>query len=205
MIKTFFPTAILIEKEIVPAYLNEEIKEYLLMKEALESKDKSKAWISKHDLLVKPPKCIEKLNAIINEHFNVLYSFWTKEDEFSAHEDPVIDDSMVNNTEIKKTGWALVQKDRDYVVPHVHPQSTFTCTYFCQIPQTKGIGGTIEFLNPVPGMGMSLPFGNMEKVNIKPEERMLLIFPSYLNHWVHPLASRTDRISIGIDIKIKVE
>ena len=205
MIETFFPTAILTKREIVPDYLNEEIKEYLLMREALESKDKSKAWISKHDLLIDPPKCIEKLNEVINSYFNEIYTYWNEEEASSNDEDPIINDPVKSQITITKTGWALVQKDRDYVVPHVHPQSSFTCTYFCQIPQTEGRGGNIEFLNPVAGMSMSLPFRNMEKVNIKPEERMLLIFPSYLNHWVHPLASTTDRISIGIDIKIKVE
>ena len=72
-------------------------------------------------------------------------------------------------------------------------------------PAERERSGVLEFIDPrsgaemvfVPGAG----FG-AAKV-IRPSTGELVMFPSWLNHWVHPYWGEGERISIAFNIRIR--
>lgn len=92
---------------------------------------------------------------------------------------------------------------------HIHPKPYLTCVFYIKIPENSG---NISFgcpdsyiLNKLTGnRERDFVFKNnlQTKFEIKPEEGMLLIFPSTLRHQVEPNLSNDDRISMGIDISL---
>lgn len=92
---------------------------------------------------------------------------------------------------------------------HIHPKPYLTCVFYIKIPKNSG---NISFACPDTYLLNHLT-GNRDqdfiiqnnlqtKFEIVPEEGMLLIFPSTLNHQVEPNLSNEDRISMGIDINL---
>ena len=95
--------------------------------------------------------------------------------------------------------------------PHIHPNSIISGTYYL----TSHKDGKIRFKNPNPNfLYHVLPWGvsdlekNTEYTNsnywFEPRENQLLLFPSYVEHYVEPHQSEYDRISISFNLNNEV-
>lgn len=107
------------------------------------------------------------------------------------------------------SAWANVSHSGDYHQPHHHPESDWSGVYYV----ADGVGpddeigaraGRIEMLDPRSGVSMlntpGHPFlGNLQ---FKPEAGLMLIFPSWLTHYVHPHGGSLARISVAFNAKI---
>jgi hypothetical protein len=64
----------------------------------------------------------------------------------------------------------------------------------------------LEFLDPRSGVEAVTapgdPYG--EPVRIRPAAGLLVIFPSWLYHWVHPYAGCTPRIAVSFNASLAV-
>ena len=91
--------------------------------------------------------------------------------------------------------------------PHFHPNYFLSCVYY---PKVEKNCGDLYFMNPTPGVKYALPFPllnrqsiyNDVEYSITPETGKLVIFPSWLTHWVTPNHSDSDRISIAFNIAL---
>ena len=110
--------------------------------------------------------------------------------------------------EMGVTGWANVSRDGAYNGIHTHPECTWSGSYYVSLGERQaGIpaNGVIEFLDPrmavdwaqLPGQ----PFGSHLQVN--PEAGTMLVFPSWLQHWVHPFHGSGERISIAFNVRLR--
>ena len=65
----------------------------------------------------------------------------------------------------------------------------------------RPLSGVLEFLDPRAGVEAVTapgdPYG--EPVRVRPEAGLLVIFPSWLYHWVHPYAGQTPRIAVSFN------
>jgi hypothetical protein len=63
------------------------------------------------------------------------------------------------------------------------------------------LNGVLEFLDPRAGVeavsAPGDPYG--EPVRVRPEAGLLVIFPSWLYHWVHPYAGQSPRIAVSFN------
>jgi len=63
----------------------------------------------------------------------------------------------------------------------------------------------LEFLDPRAGAEAVTapgdPYG--EPVRVRPETGLLVIFPSWLYHWVHPYAGRTPRVAVSFNAALE--
>jgi hypothetical protein len=70
----------------------------------------------------------------------------------------------------------------------------------------RPLSGVLEFLDPRAGVEAVTapgdPYG--EPFRIQPEDGLLVIFPSWLYHWVHPYAGRTPRIAVSFNAAVDV-
>ena len=111
-------------------------------------------------------------------------------------------------------GWPNVNRFGDYHDAHNHPRAYLSGTYYVKMPATLEKlrsrsdvrPGCITFYDPRPGVNMTAikgdPYVNPE-YTVKPEPGMLLMWPAFINHFVHPNLSKQTRISVSFNIVLK--
>jgi uncharacterized protein (TIGR02466 family) len=102
-------------------------------------------------------------------------------------------------------GWANVARRGDYHQPHNHPTSIWSGVYYVSIGQRDaepGLNGLLELLDPRVGANMMpMPGGLFETRNrIDPEPGLMVMFPSWINHLVHPYHGEDARITIAFNV-----
>src|SRR5271154_1717969 len=102
------------------------------------------------------------------------------------------------------TAWATVCRAGAYHAPHSHPDSAWSGVYYvdggAENPD-QPLSGMLEFLDPRAGAeavsAPGDPYG--EPFRVRPQAGLLVVFPSWLYHWVHPYAGETPRIAISFN------
>jgi uncharacterized protein (TIGR02466 family) len=98
--------------------------------------------------------------------------------------------------------WVNVNKKGDWNTIHQHGDHDLSGTYYVKTPKDCGC---IVFRDPRPAAIsnrlMSIRFDKGEIFIKNVEEGLLVIWPSYLDHFVEPNKTDEERISISFDIK----
>lgn len=97
-------------------------------------------------------------------------------------------------------GWANLLDAGDWQGPHNHPtpDNVASGVYYVRLPDDRpNPEGRIEFLNPISN---SIYHGYSPSRRIHPREGMMLMFPPYYTHYVHPFKGRDRRAIIAFDI-----
>jgi uncharacterized protein (TIGR02466 family) len=156
------------------------------------------AWHSREDLLCWPHPEIAELTQMIKVGTQRLTELVAGEEAKGMHVD------------MDGGAWANVTRDRGFNKLHNHPGCTWSGVYYV----TLGDGvadaepgmGAIEFLDPRMGVDTGdmpgEPFGG--KYRVVPEPGLLLMFPSWLYHFVNPFHGSGERISIAFNIKLRL-
>jgi len=116
---------------------------------------------------------------------------------------------LEEGVDIKLTfaAWANVVRSGQYHIIHNHPNNHWSCVYYVDTgekEETTNYNGCIEFHDPRPGAGMinheKLSLSNRYYVN--PDPGLMILFPSFLEHYVHPFFGKGERISVALNAKI---
>jgi uncharacterized protein (TIGR02466 family) len=101
------------------------------------------------------------------------------------------------------TAWANIIERGHYHRHHNHPGSAWSGVYYvnAQPPEPGSLSGILELFDPraftemtdVPGS----PYG--QRVLVRPEPGLMVLFPGWLYHFVHPLQHDGERISIAFN------
>jgi len=109
---------------------------------------------------------------------------------------------------LELNAWANVNIYGNYNNIHTHPACAWSGVYYVRVGEPNPEypkSGSIEFLDPRAGSEMVLSpkvlFGR-EKI-IQPGEGEIIIFPSWLKHWVHPYWGLGKRISIAFNVRMR--
>ena len=98
--------------------------------------------------------------------------------------------------------WANVNERGDSNALHIHPGNPWSGVYY--VATEKDARGEIYFCDPRVEALMSLhplnPFNATNPVTLVPEAGLLVVFPSFLYHGVHPYQGSTPRISIAFNL-----
>ena len=103
--------------------------------------------------------------------------------------------------------WLNINNKGDFNIPHVHPFSLASVVYYAKVPKDSG---RLVFENPIQQHDYVMKPNTVEKFNtinsgywnVTPNEGDLIIFPSWLRHWVEPNNTNEDRISIAFNLNI---
>ena len=103
--------------------------------------------------------------------------------------------------------WANINKKNDYNQIHQHGgYYHLSGTYYVKTPKNCG---SIFFRDPRPSAISNIFFvRNYEKSELKKynvEEGLLMLWPSYLDHFVEPSKTNKERISISFDIVLTTD
>lgn len=97
-------------------------------------------------------------------------------------------------------GWANLLDAGDWQGPHCHPTTDNLASgvYYVRLPgERPNPEGRIEFINPMPA---SLYHGYSQSRRLHPEEGLMVLFPPYYMHYVHPFQGEDRRAVIAFDV-----
>jgi uncharacterized protein (TIGR02466 family) len=104
-------------------------------------------------------------------------------------------------------GWANVVRPGDYHIAHNHPGNVWSGVYYVAIGEAEAgrpYNGQLELLDPRAGPNMLGPpeglFDLRYTINTQPG--LMVIFPSWLRHYVHPFFGSGERISVAFNVAI---
>jgi uncharacterized protein (TIGR02466 family) len=100
--------------------------------------------------------------------------------------------------------WVNINDRGSFNIPHIHPSSCFSGVYYVKGDMKSG---SLKFRNPNFPLEYAIRSDEIGELNgftsaswkIIPEPGKLVIFPSWLLHYVEPSQSDEDRISISFN------
>ena len=136
---------------------------------------------------------------------NIVFKELTKDICISAFD--ILDKLDYKADEIEITDmWANVLKKNETHQPHTHSNNFLSGVFYIDADDTMP---GITFQDPRPGANVILPrkkfdhMNNASLLHYKSKTNRIIIFPSWLVHWVPINQSTKDRISISWNIQIK--
>lgn len=104
--------------------------------------------------------------------------------------------------------WANVSRDGAHNIVHDHPGAHWSGVYYVTTGEAAPgwrDNGALELLDPRPGVAMiPLPSGSFSgRCVVNPKPGLMVLFPSWLKHHVHPFHGQGARISIAFNIRIR--
>jgi uncharacterized protein (TIGR02466 family) len=150
-------------------------------------------WQSPTNLLEWPLPEVAALRAGIVEAVKIMATL-----------SPDLSSRAPGTTEFKAYAWANLNRTHDYNVTHLHPDSHFSGVYYVDAGNAV-TGGTIQFTDPRPmARAMPTPGFNFDRVlTVVPASGLMLLFPSWLEHWVSPYDGPNERISIAFNCTLR--
>jgi uncharacterized protein (TIGR02466 family) len=112
------------------------------------------------------------------------------------------------NFEATLYGWINVNGQGDYNTPHCHPGDTWSGVYYIRTGSAapdRPMSGRIEFMDPRSRceVGPTTGLAHASSIWIGPADGMLLIFPSYLEHYVHPYFGTGERVTLAFNCLVQ--
>lgn len=111
-------------------------------------------------------------------------------------------------------GWSNINRFGDYHDYHNHPRSYLSGNYYVRMPKSREKlnsrsdlrPGCITFYDPRYSTNMNGiakdPYIDPE-YTLLPEPGMLLMWPGFINHFVHPNLSKEQRVSVSFNIVLR--
>ena len=111
-------------------------------------------------------------------------------------------------------GWPNVNMKGDYHNLHNHPHSWLSGTYYIAVPDQSRADqfrsdlnfAAISFYDPRPQANMNAIRGDGQidpEHRVQPQGGQLLLWPSFLHHFVHPNGVDMPRLSISFNVVLK--
>lgn len=105
--------------------------------------------------------------------------------------------------DMKLFAWMNINPIGAYNAPHTHPGAHWSGVYYVSQPEVEDDNaGRIEFLDPrsdLPHWRLLKASAFNLKKSLKPQPGEMILFPSYLVHWVYPNIADDERISIAFN------
>lgn len=106
--------------------------------------------------------------------------------------------------------WAMVMRHGDYTLVHDHQESHFSMVYYSEVGdadlELHPDSGRLCFLDPRRGgtviSGIEL---FPSQFGITPQNGQLVVFPSWLQHFVHPYRGVRPRVSISCNLRFEAD
>lgn len=176
--------------------INAELRERILEEQVVSSgirRSNVGSWHSNTDIFEKPWPSIDGLKAAITEAVGILVK--------------QIGGPSRRPIALSFEGWACVSRAGDYNRLHSHPGWMLSGVYYVSpgvLIDKQPDSGLLEFVDPRPAadwLRLAWLTGSSREV-ILPREGLLVIFPSWLSHYVNPYAHDEPRIAIAFNATV---
>ena len=123
-------------------------------------------------------------------------------DRIEAEVTGVYEDLGINKKPLLGNFWFNLNEKYNYNLSHNHPGSYISAVLYLKVPENSG---QIVFERPDPFhdwiQDCQPTDNNIGKIFQQPKDNMLLIFPSYIKHYVEMNLSDDPRISIALNYR----
>jgi len=192
-----FPTPLFVYDVPNVDVINRELGE-LLRAEAQGSPGVHRAnvggWHSAPDLAHRQEPCYRAVMKVIVDHVGATYS------------------KIVSATGLATSppwsfaaqAWAMVMRNGDYTIAHDHGDAHWSTSYYVDAGdadlERSPDSGALAVLDPrrggrpIPGLETGSTF------TVRPRTGMLVVFPGWLQHYVHPYRGTRPRIAIACNV-----
>jgi len=176
--------------------INPGLRRAILEKESTEAgvtRSNMGGWHSRDDLLDWPQPEFAILKSNIEDAVRTMML--------------VISSGKPFEMKVKLSSWANVSRHGSFNQPHSHARNHWSGVYYVDAghpdPEWPK-SGQIELADPRERAEMAAtplnPFGR--SVAVPASAGLMLVFPSWLNHWVNPYFGKGERISIAFNARI---
>jgi uncharacterized protein (TIGR02466 family) len=181
--------------------LNVELRNVILEKEKAEKGIKRSnvgGWHSKPDLLVWEADCTRQLKDRLAAFTLDLTRLVTTLDG-------------LRKINLQMEGWANVSRRGHYNSVHDHPGTAWSGVYYVSRGEPDGddpCNGKLELLDPRAGvniLGAQQQSVLEGRYLVEPMPGLMVMFPSWLKHMVHPFHGSGERISISFNINVQIQ
>ena len=153
----------------------------------------------------------QQQNLFDSEHAAVV---WLRQCALKTIKDYLHQSGIEYEVEWSLQGWANVNRQGDYHSLHNHPHSYLSGTYYVATPQQQPGAdqrndlnpGAISFFDPRAQANMNAisQDGQIDpEYRVQPQAGMILLWPSFLHHFVHPNMATQPRISVSFNVVLK--
>lgn len=158
------------------------------------AKSNKGGWHSEGNLLDSEAECLVTLRKAVVE------AVFAATRKVSSQVDP-------EDLRLKLFGWMNINPPGGFNAPHTHPGAHWSGVYYVAQPAVEtGTSGMIEFLDPrsdLPNWRLLRAKAFRPKRKIRPQPGDIVIFPSYLVHWVYPNETEEERVTIAFNATFK--
>ena len=199
-ISMLFATPLVIRDWPDSEELNRELSALVMTKEAEDEdgygvRSNAGGWQSAGNLITWKEPCIEVLRQRIEKVVTNLL------------QELIRDDGTNRSFKLLIDAWANINRQGNYNVVHTHPNCMWSGVYYVQpgIPdKTIPYSGLLEILDPREAANYiqvrNTVLDGREFVDNVPGR--MLLWPSWLKHWVHPYVGEGERISIAYNVNV---
>ena len=100
--------------------------------------------------------------------------------------------------------WAALTGPGDYQPPHLHAGANISCVYYVEVPARPEPQGCIDLMNPLTLQEMTFIAGaNTTHARVVPCAGLMLLFPAYVQHTVHPFQGAGERVVVVANAAIR--
>lgn len=147
-------------------------------------------WHSPGNLFDNPAPCVAQLRAAAQAALAKVVTKTARDFDQSRHD-------------LKLNSWMNMNPPGGFNAPHTHPGAHWSGVYYVNQPATSGgSSGMIEFLDPrsdLPDWRLFNAAAFQPKLRIRPQAGEMILFPSYLVHWVYPNETDAERVTIAFN------
>ena len=166
--------------------------------------DKNSLSIIKKDIISTYNQTTKNWQSKANLHKNSLYNNLTK--TIVQYTKNVFDSLYFEYDGFNITDmWSNVLKPGETHRPHTHSNNILSGVFYVEAEQTSGI----IFVDPRPQAGVIQPsvtkqvIENANKIKYDSVTNRMILFPSWLQHYVPVNETKTNRISIAFNVMLK--
>jgi uncharacterized protein (TIGR02466 family) len=191
-----FPTLIGQLRVPDPDVMNRDLQALILAEEAEYSsigRSNIGGWHSRLDFLNKPDPAVSSFRVWLTWVLRRMIDATAGANAFQGS--------------LSASAWATVCRAGAYHAPHSHPDSAWSGVYYVDPGSGNPdhpLSGVLEFLDPRAGVDAVTapgdPYG--EPFRVRPQAGLLVVFPSWLYHWVHPYSGQRPRIAISFNATV---
>jgi uncharacterized protein (TIGR02466 family) len=177
--------------------INHALEQLILAREQRSegmSRSNVGGWHSSADFFGWQEDCVKALAKRIQEMTGSITSWVT------------ISNQVTGRTfDYRLDGWANVSRNGCYNSVHNHPHSLWSGVYYVSMGQPdddRPENGRLELLDPRTGANMVYMQSTRldERYLIEPIPGLMVVFPGWLKHYVHPFFGDGDRISVAFNL-----
>ena len=155
-------------------------------------------WHSTPDLSLREEPCYQRLMRIVVDHVHEAIGQTARARGVA----------LERGLRFAVHAWAMVMRDGDYTVIHDHAQAHWSVVYYVDrgdpAPSARPDSGRLTLQDPrgalsnVPGLDL-FP----SQFSINPSDGLLVVFPGWLQHFVHPYRGTRPRISVSCNVRVE--